>query len=160
MRHISEVLRVAAQVLSQHQVSRSVGVNRTTVPNYLERAERAGVSWPLAESLAPRRSRRGCSSGPMTCVGPMVNTRPEVHLQSRHDTQSVRAWLEVRARAQAWRAGHLQVLWLEYCQAHTDGGAIRGAVCITVVGSGETVEHESKVSDGVRWPTCRPAVLF
>ena len=51
MRHISEVLRLAAQGLSQREISTSVGISRTSVRNYLARATRAGLSWPLAEQL-------------------------------------------------------------------------------------------------------------
>lgn len=40
MRHIDEVLRLSAQGLSQHEISRSVGISRTSVRNYLERAQR------------------------------------------------------------------------------------------------------------------------
>ena len=41
MRHISEVLRLAAQGHSQREISTSVGISRTSVRNYLARAERA-----------------------------------------------------------------------------------------------------------------------
>ena len=34
MRHIDEVLRLAAQGLSQHEISASVGISRTSVRNY------------------------------------------------------------------------------------------------------------------------------
>ena len=51
MRHIDEVLRLDAQGLSQHEISTSVGISRTSVHNYLERARQAGVSWPLPEEL-------------------------------------------------------------------------------------------------------------
>jgi predicted transcriptional regulator len=51
MRHIDEVLRLAAQGLSQHEISASVGISRTSVHNYLERARQADLSWPLPEDL-------------------------------------------------------------------------------------------------------------
>ena len=51
MRHISEVLRLAAQGHSQREISTSVGISRTSVRNYLGRARRAGLSWPLCEQL-------------------------------------------------------------------------------------------------------------
>ena len=51
MRHIDEVLRLAAQGLSQHEISTSVGISRTSVHNYLERAWQAGLSWPLPTDL-------------------------------------------------------------------------------------------------------------
>ena len=51
MRHISEVLRLAAQGHSQREISSSVGISRTSVRNYLARAKHAGLSWPLPEPL-------------------------------------------------------------------------------------------------------------
>jgi predicted transcriptional regulator len=51
MRHIDEVLRLAAQGLSQHEISTSLGISRTSVHNYLERARQAGLSWPLPKDL-------------------------------------------------------------------------------------------------------------
>ena len=51
MCHISEVLRLAAQGHSQREISISVGISRTSVHNYLARARRAGLSWPLPEHL-------------------------------------------------------------------------------------------------------------
>ena len=51
MRHIGEVLRLAAQGLSQCEISSSLGISRTSVRNYVARAERAGLRWPLPEHL-------------------------------------------------------------------------------------------------------------
>jgi hypothetical protein len=48
MRRITEVLRLAAQVLGYRQ---SVGISASTVQGYLHRAQSAGVSWPLADDL-------------------------------------------------------------------------------------------------------------
>jgi response regulator of citrate/malate metabolism len=46
MRQIGEVLRLAAQHLSYDQIAQSVGISRTSVHNYLQRAQQAGLSWP------------------------------------------------------------------------------------------------------------------
>ena len=51
MRQIGEVLRLTVQGLRYREISQSVRVSATTVHNYLERARRAGLSWPLPEDL-------------------------------------------------------------------------------------------------------------
>jgi hypothetical protein len=52
MRQIREVLRLRfAQRLSQRAVGRSLGLSTGAVNGYLSRARRAGLSWPLPETL-------------------------------------------------------------------------------------------------------------
>src|SRR5512147_1493638 len=51
MRKIKEILRLHAAGHSQHQISRSCGLARSTVAQYLQRAAAAGIQWPLPESL-------------------------------------------------------------------------------------------------------------
>ena len=52
MRHIKEVLRLKwGQRLSQRQIAQSMGISRPAVAEYLRRAEQAGLSWPLPETL-------------------------------------------------------------------------------------------------------------
>ena len=52
MRKIKEVLRLSSQCgLSARQVALSTNISRSTVKDYLVRAERAGIGWPVAESL-------------------------------------------------------------------------------------------------------------
>ena len=51
MRQITEVLRLNAQELSYRQIAQSVGISASTVQSYLERAQRAGLSWPLPVDL-------------------------------------------------------------------------------------------------------------
>ena len=51
LRKINEVLRLTAQGMSRRQVSQSVGLARSTVSDYVERARLAGLSWPLPEGL-------------------------------------------------------------------------------------------------------------
>jgi DNA-binding NarL/FixJ family response regulator len=50
MRQITEVLRLTAQGLNYRQIAQSVGISASTVQSYLERAQRAELSW-----LLPRR---------------------------------------------------------------------------------------------------------
>ena len=52
MRKIREVLRLSfAQGLSRRQVGAALRMPYTTVANYVDRAQRAGLSWPLPENL-------------------------------------------------------------------------------------------------------------
>src|SRR5918993_2716671 len=52
MRKIKETLRLSYHCgLSRRQVARSVKASRSTVADYLYRAERAGIGWPLSEDL-------------------------------------------------------------------------------------------------------------
>jgi transposase len=52
MRQVYEVLRLKwAQGLSDRQVARSLGLSRPTVAHYVQRAQAAGLSWPLPDEL-------------------------------------------------------------------------------------------------------------
>jgi transposase len=52
MRKIKEILRVCwGSGLSERQAAVSCGIGKTTVREYLDRARRAGLSWPLPEGL-------------------------------------------------------------------------------------------------------------
>jgi len=50
MRKIKEVLRLRHELgLGQRQIARSCSIGLGTVHDYLQRAEKAGVKWPLPE---------------------------------------------------------------------------------------------------------------
>jgi transposase len=52
MRKIKEVLRLKwANDLSDRKIAQSCNVSRPAVANYIERAEQAGLSWPLPNTL-------------------------------------------------------------------------------------------------------------
>ncbi len=51
MRKIKDVLRLKACGMSNRKIARSCGISRPTVGEYLQRASRAGVAWPLPEEL-------------------------------------------------------------------------------------------------------------
>ena len=58
MRKTSEILRLKHQAgLTNRQIACSCGVGRSTVASYLERAEKAGLTWPLPEELDEERRR-------------------------------------------------------------------------------------------------------
>lgn len=52
MRKIKEILRLKLEAgLSARQIARSLKISRSTVSEYLRRAEEAGFTWPLPEAL-------------------------------------------------------------------------------------------------------------
>ncbi len=52
MRKIKEVLRLKAEGMSNRKIAQSCGVSRPTVGEYLQRASRAGLQWPLPDELS------------------------------------------------------------------------------------------------------------
>lgn len=69
MRQAREIIRLKSTAISAHEISRRLDMPRSTVRATLERAESAGLSWPLPEGMnddalaealyAARRSKRG-----------------------------------------------------------------------------------------------------
>ena len=105
MRQITEVLRLNAQGLSYRQIAQSVGISASTVQSYLERAERAGLSWPLPEDVDD------------TALEARLFTRTEEELQpGRHEPN----WLEVHRERKRGKHVTLQLLHLEYKAAHPE----------------------------------------
>jgi hypothetical protein len=52
MRKIKEVLRLHQEIgLSERQIAKSCDISRSTVKEYLHRAQRAGLNWPLPSDL-------------------------------------------------------------------------------------------------------------
>lgn len=106
MRKIREVLRLRwEQNLSPRQIAKSCLVPRTTVQDYLRRAEQAGVSWPQAAGfddtalerlLYPPKDSTTSARAPMPAMG---------HLHQ-----------EMRRKGVT-----LQLLWYEYKQQHPEG---------------------------------------
>ena len=55
MRKLRDVLRLTAAGMSSRQVAASLTVGATTVIDYLGRARRAGIAWPLRPANYTRR---------------------------------------------------------------------------------------------------------
>jgi transposase len=51
MRKIEEALRLKSAGLSMRKIALSLGVDQSTVSEYLRRADRAGFGWPLPEGV-------------------------------------------------------------------------------------------------------------
>lgn len=104
MRKTREVLRLASLGLNVSQIHRAVGVARSTVRDYLERAERAGVSWPLPEGMDDRELER--------CL-----LDPDDRINAADSAWAVPDWADVK-RELARKGVTLQLLHEEYCAVH------------------------------------------
>ena len=105
MRKIREVLRLAlGEELSRRQASAASGVPLTTVNDYLRRAASAGLKWPLPGEL----DDAGLEALLYPPAAPSVVTRPVPDWQRVHK--------ELRRKGVT-----LQLLWVEYREAHPDG---------------------------------------
>ncbi len=51
MRKIRDALRLRANGLTSGEISESLGLGRTTIGDHLQRAARAGLTWPLDDAL-------------------------------------------------------------------------------------------------------------
>ena len=106
MRTIKEVLRLRwEKKFSNTQVSQSCNIARSTVREYVERAQRAGLSWPLASDL---------DDGQL-----------EALLFSSTPAESSEKWvlpdMEYIHKELTRKSVTLRHLWLEYRQANPDG---------------------------------------
>ena len=105
MRKIREVLRLAlGEELSRRQVAAASGVPLTTVNDYLRRAAAADLKWPLPGGL----DDAGLEALLYPPAAPSVVTRPVPDWQRVHK--------ELRRKGVT-----LQLLWVEYREAHPDG---------------------------------------
>lgn len=107
MRRIRDVLRLSlGEELSQRRVAASLGLPRTTVRDYLRRAEAAGLKWPLPADMddAALEAFLFVSSA----ASPQCRPLPEwdkVHKELRRPHVT------------------LMLVWLEYKETHPDGYA-------------------------------------
>jgi transposase len=106
MRRIEEVLRLKAAGMSSRDIARSSGIGKTTVYEYLARAEAAGIAWPLEEGTDAER------------LEALLFPAPTAELSSR---RPVPDWREVHRELKAKKHVTLRLLWLEWKEANPDG---------------------------------------
>jgi transposase len=106
MRKIGEVLRLKAAGLTQAEIARSAGLGRTTVYEYLGRAEAAGLSWPLPAELDAAELEARLFPPPSAAL---FARRP------------VPDWREVHRELKRGRHVTLRLLWLEWREGQPDG---------------------------------------
>jgi len=106
MRKIGEALRLRAAGLSTRRIAASLGAGQSTVSEYLKRAERAGLSWPLPEGVtdADLERRLFQPQGGETRCGLAPPDWPVVHRALRRKNVT------------------LSLLWEEYRASHPDDG--------------------------------------
>ena len=105
MRDIREVLRLTHELgLTERQIAASVRIAASTVHRYLDRAAQAGLGWPLPQELDDAALER--TLFPPTPPSTVPRTAPDY------------GWMHRELRRQGVT---LQLLWMEYRQAHPDG---------------------------------------
>jgi len=106
MRKINEVLRLKAAGLSVREIARSTGAARTTVYEYLVRADGAGLSWPLPDDMDD------------DAVEAKLFPPATAELAERRPLPD---WRAVHRELRRGRHVTLRLLWLEWKQDHSDG---------------------------------------
>lgn len=113
MRKIKDVLRLRAAGYSARRIADSLGLGRTSARNYLERAEKAGLSWPDVADLDEDALEHRLFGR---------EARPEGHRFVEPD------WAEVNQELK--RPGvTLLLLWEEYRARHPGDGYAYSAYC-------------------------------
>ena len=106
MRKIKEVLRLKWECGSSNkQIATSCNIARSTVREYLSRAESAGLTWPLDPNLD--------DSGLEHLLFPI---KPVIPTSQRQMPPMAYLFHEMKKKAVT-----LQLLWYEYKQEHPDG---------------------------------------
>jgi transposase len=106
MRNIREVLRLVYEVgIAQRAVAQSLNLGQGTVSKYINRAKRAGLTWPLPAELDEDRRLEDRLYPPPSELPSDQRPRPDwavVHQELRRPSVT------------------LMLLWEEYCDTHTD----------------------------------------
>ncbi len=104
MRQIREILRLKhGQGLHHRAIARACGVGAGTVSEYLQRAQRAGLGWPLPAELDDTALEARLFQAPAPAAGRAVPDYSSVHQELK-------------------RVGvTLHLLWEEYRQVHPEG---------------------------------------
>lgn len=106
MRMAREILRLYFGLhLKKRQIGRACGVAPSTVVDYIQRAEEAGISWPLPEDLDD------------TAIEALLNERKGSPKPSRRPLPAMdEIHLELRKKGVT-----MQLLWLEYKERFPEG---------------------------------------
>ncbi len=105
MRKITEVLRLRAAGRSVREIAASVGAGRSTVCEYLARAEAAGIGWPLPDGVDDE-----------TLDAQLFPPPSEADAR-----RPIPDWHEIRKEHKSKRHVTLRLLWLEWRESHPDG---------------------------------------
>lgn len=102
MRKVQEVLRLKFEAgLSPRKIGRAVGIGRTTVSEYLARAQEAGITWPLPAGMDEAALERRLFKAP-GAAGKLAEAPPDfatVHRELRGQGVTLfLLWQEYRER--------------------------------------------------------------
>jgi transposase len=113
MRKLKDVLRFRFELgLSHRQIARSCSIGLGTVHEYLQRAEAAGVKWPLPEGWDEQKVEAALFAASPANVPP--KTKEE-------GGKALPDFAKMHEQRQKHRHLTLQLLWDEYKQANPDG---------------------------------------
>lgn len=104
MRKIKEILRLKSMGLSSRQIALSVKIARSTVADYLERAQKAQLTWPIPADLDDVALQKMLFNDEE--VKPRLRVEPDYN--ALHD--------ELKKKGVT-----LQLLWQEYLDSYSDG---------------------------------------
>lgn len=108
MRKIKEVLRLRhGSGLSQREIAAGCGIAQSTVIEYLRRAEKAGIGWPLPEGVSESELEERLFPAPAAASA----ARPAPDCQSIYD--ELRKYRKQNLT--------LQQLWIEYKEGQPEG---------------------------------------
>ena len=106
MRNIREILRLHFGLgLKKRQIGRSCNLAHSTIGKYLQKAEEAGLSWPLPDNLDDKTLEELLNAAEAT---PRPPCRPLPPMEELHR--------ELRRKGVT-----LQLLWLEYKERYSEG---------------------------------------
>lgn len=106
MRKVAEVLRLKWECrLSNRAIARSCSISHSTVAEYLQRAQEAGLSWPLPADM-----------GEDTLYQLLFPRAP--HSSTRDIPCPDWSWIHTELRR---KSVTLRLLWVEYREAHSGG---------------------------------------
>jgi transposase len=119
MSKIREVLRLRSLGLLQQEIARSCCISQPTVHRYLERADAAGLSWPLPEDCDDRRLKE-------LLFPPQARSSLPTAASQQNPTPNSKIrriaidFAALHRELQTHKHVTLQLLWEEYCKNHTD----------------------------------------
>ena len=122
--------------LGQDQIARSCSISQASVHRYLERADSAGLTWPLPEDHDDRRLNELLF--PTRPDSPPSVTRPGLD------------FAEVHRQLQANRFVTLQLLWDEYSEKQSGGYGYSRSANSTSAGTGIETSRSGRITERER----------
>jgi len=108
MRKTREVLRLYFELkLGQRQIARSANLSQSTIHEYLQRFQAAGLNWPLPAAMSEAELERKLFAADSGSAKPGLKTLPD--------------FAAIHEELQRHKHATLELLWEEYRAAHPDG---------------------------------------